>query len=186
MSQNSRSRRSQQPRTIGEDREFRADRPVYGDEQRGYRNDELARRQQSTRYSDNADDDYQLMRTAPRNITNVEVRVAPEINISQRRGNESRFDGDLGGLIGWSVFGFLLTLLTLGICYPFAVCKVYKWRIEHTIIDGNRLAFNGTATGLFGNWIKWFLLTIITFGIYSFFVTIKLEQWKVKHTAFKK
>ncbi|EAF7745813.1 DUF898 family protein, partial [Listeria monocytogenes] len=78
----------------------------------------------------------------------------------------------------------LVTLCTFGICYPWALCMVYGWKINHTVIEGRRLKFQGSAVGLFGHWIKWLLLTIITIGIYGFWVFIKLEDWKVKNTIF--
>ena len=99
-------------------------------------------------------------------------------------GTESYFDGGLLQLIGWKILGGLITGLTLGICYPWAVCMVYNWEIKHTIINGRRLKFNGSAFGLFGLWIKWLLLIIITLGIYSFWVQISLKKWKTKHTHF--
>ena len=98
--------------------------------------------------------------------------------------NESYFDGGLLQLIGWRLLGGLVTTLTLGICFPWAVCMVYNWETKHTVIEGKRLKFTGTAIGLFGNWIKWLLLTIITFGIYGFWVNIKVKKWITKHTVF--
>ena len=95
---------------------------------------------------------------------------------------KSYFDGGLLQLIGWYLLGGLVTLLTIGICYPWACCMIYNWETKHTVINGYRLQFNGKAVGLFGNWIKWFLLTIITLGIYGFWVKIKLKKWKVAHT----
>ncbi len=97
---------------------------------------------------------------------------------------DSYFDGGLFQLIGWRILGFLVTLITLGICYPWSLCMVYNWEIKHTTINGKRLYFDGTAIQLFGNWIKWLLLTLITLGIYSFWVQIALKKWKVKHTHF--
>lgn len=104
-------------------------------------------------------------------------------NVSVTKG-ESYFDGGLLQLIGWSILGVIVTALTLGICYPWALCMVYGWRINHTVIEGRRLKFDGRAVGLFGLWIKWLLLMIITLGIYSFWVGISLEKWRVKHTHF--
>lgn len=98
---------------------------------------------------------------------------------------ESYFDGGLLQYIGWSILGSLITVLTLGICFPWACCMIYRWEIEHTVVNGQRLYFDGTASQLFGNWVKWLLLTIITLGIYSFWLFIKLKQWKVKHTHFR-
>ena len=97
---------------------------------------------------------------------------------------ESYFDGGLFQLIGWKFLGAVITIFTLGICYPWAVCKVYNWEVKHTVINGRRLKFDGKAIQLFGNWIKWELLTIITLGIYGFWVKIKLKKWITKHTHF--
>ncbi len=97
---------------------------------------------------------------------------------------DSYFDGGLFQLIGWRLLGGLITLVTLGICYPWAVCMIYNWEVKHTVIDGKRQYFDGKAIHLFGNWIKWFLLTIVTLGIYGFWVNIKLKKWITKHTHF--
>lgn len=96
----------------------------------------------------------------------------------------SYFDGGLLQLIGWKILGVIITTITLGICYPWAVCMVYDWETKHTVVDGKRLRFDGSAVGLFGNWIKWLLLTIVTLGIYSFWLNIALKKWKTKHTHF--
>ncbi len=97
---------------------------------------------------------------------------------------ESYFDGGLFQLIGWNILGFIIIVLTLGICTPWAICMQYNWKIKHTVIEGKRLKFTGSAIGLFGSWIKWFILIILTLGIYSFWVGIALEKWKTKHTHF--
>lgn len=99
-------------------------------------------------------------------------------------GRNSFFDGGLLALIGYSIIGGLITVFTLGICYPWALCLIYGWKINHTVIDGHRMQFSGSAVGLFGHWIKWLLLSIITLGIYGFWVGIKLEDWKAKNTNF--
>ena len=97
---------------------------------------------------------------------------------------ESEFDGGLLQLIGWYLLGELVTIITLGIAFPWAIVMIYKWETKHTIIEGQRLTFDGTAMQLFGTWIKWLLLIIVTLGIYSFWVIIALKKWKVKHTHF--
>lgn len=99
--------------------------------------------------------------------------------------NDSYFDGGLLQLIGYRLLGALITTITLGICYPWAVCMQYNWEIKHTVINGHRLYFDGSAIGLFGNWIKWLFFTIITFGIYGFWVKIAIKKWKTKHTHFE-
>ena len=97
---------------------------------------------------------------------------------------KSFFDGGLFQLLGWRILGSIITVCTLGICYPWAICMVYNWEASHTVIGGRRLGFNGKAIQLFGLWIKWFLLSIVTLGIYGFWVAISLKKWKTSHTYF--
>ena len=97
---------------------------------------------------------------------------------------ESKFTGGLLGMIGISILQVLITILTLGLGAPWAVCLKEKWIASHTVIDGQQLTFDGNGMQLFGTYIKWLLLTIITLGIYSFWLTIKMKQWVAKHTHF--
>lgn len=50
---------------------------------------------------------------------------------------ESKFTGGLLGLIGISILQFLITVLTLGLALPGAVCMKERWLAKHTIIDGH-------------------------------------------------
>lgn len=97
---------------------------------------------------------------------------------------KSYFDGGLLQLIGWKLLGLLITTITLGIAYPWAMCMFYNWEVKHTVINGKRLKFDGTGGQLFGKYIVWVLLSIITLGIYLFWVQIDLKKWKTKHTSF--
>jgi len=99
--------------------------------------------------------------------------------------NESYFDGGVFQRLGWTILGGLVTVFTLGICYPFAVCWLYDWEAKHTVIDGRRLKFTGSAGGLFGTWIICLLLTIVTLGIYGFYVPIKIRKWSESNTFFE-
>ncbi len=99
--------------------------------------------------------------------------------------DESYFDGGLLQQIGWTILGALITICTLGICYPWAITMLYGWEVKHTVINGRRLVFSGSALGLFGLWIKWLLLGIITLGIYFLWVNISLMKWKTKNTHFE-
>lgn len=98
---------------------------------------------------------------------------------------DSYFDGGLLQLIGWTLRGFLISVLTLFICTPWAFCMIYNWEVKHTVINGRRLTFDGHAGQLLGKWIIWGLLTIVTVGIYGLWVPIKLQKWKTKHTHFE-
>ena len=94
------------------------------------------------------------------------------------------FDGGAATYVGTALLGLLITLGSLGICYPFALVLKERWRAKHAYIDGQPLVFTGSAMGLFGLWIKWFLLSVITFGIYLFWVGPRIAAWKWSHTTF--
>ena len=95
-----------------------------------------------------------------------------------------RFDGGAATYIGTALLGVLITVVTLGICYPFALVLNERWRAKHSSIDGQRLIFTGSAMALFGTWIKWLALSVITLGIYLFWVGPRIVQWKWEHTDF--
>jgi uncharacterized membrane protein YjgN (DUF898 family) len=95
---------------------------------------------------------------------------------------ESKFTGTKGGL-SWTAFvEVFLTIITLGIAKPWAVCRTQRWMAKHTIIDGKQMKFDGTGGALFGQYLKWFFLTIITFGIYGSVVKLRMHQWVIAHT----
>ena len=101
-----------------------------------------------------------------------------------RNSGRFTFDGGAATYIGTALLGGLITLCTLGICYPFALVLIERWRAKHSFIDGQRLEFTGSAMGLFGNWIKWLFLSVITLGIYLFWVGPRIAAWKWQHTDF--
>jgi uncharacterized membrane protein YjgN (DUF898 family) len=101
-----------------------------------------------------------------------------------RNSGRVRFDGGAATYLGTGLLAVLITICTLGICYPFALVLNQRWRAKHSYIDGQRLVFTGSAVGLFGSWIKWFVLCIITAGIYSFWVGPRIARWKWEHTDF--
>lgn len=109
---------------------------------------------------------------------------AVHVQASGRPEGSFQFDGGAGSFLLTGIGAFLLTVLTLGLALPWAVCMRYRWQTQHTIINGRRLRFTGTGGGLFGNWIKWLLLIVVTVGIYSLWVTPRITRWAVEHQDF--
>ena len=100
------------------------------------------------------------------------------------RSKSHTFDGGAATYVGTALLALLITLATLGICYPFGVVLRYRWKAKHTFVHGQRLAFVGSAWGLFGNWLKWWFLTLITLGIYGIWVIPRMTKWIVENTDF--
>ena len=88
---------------------------------------------------------------------------------------ESKFTGSLLELIVINIVAGFVSVLSLGLLAPWAICYYYRYMADHTIIDGNQLRFDGTAGQLWGQWFKWLFFIIITAGIYAFWVGLRLE-----------
>lgn len=107
--------------------------------------------------------------------------VQPKIKLQKQ---DVVFDGGAGSFLVTGILAFLVTALSLGILYPWALVMKERWVVEHTLIEGRRLRFDGSAIGLFANWIKWFLLCVVTLGWYSFWVIPAIQKWKAENTHF--
>lgn len=94
------------------------------------------------------------------------------------------FNGGAANYLGTALLAFAVTVFTLGICYPFGVVLMERWRAKHSYIDGQQLVFTGSAVGLFGNWLKWWFFLLITLGIYSFWLVPRITQWRWEHRDF--
>ena len=94
------------------------------------------------------------------------------------------FDGGAATYFGTAILSWLITVFTLGIGYPWALCLFHRWKTKHTYVQGKQLVFTGGGFSLIGLWIKWMIFLIITIGIYSFWLIPSLNQWIVEHTDF--
>ena len=94
-----------------------------------------------------------------------------------------KFDGKARNFFFVGLAAFLLTILTLGLAFPWATTMLIRWRTDHTIVEGRRLRFRGTGSGLFGKWILWWVFTILTLGLYSLIVWPRYQRWIVENTA---
>jgi len=125
---------------------------------------------------------------AQQRTAHAAVAVPPQYSPQQiggpRSGRAFAFTGGAATYFGTALLGMLITVCTLGICYPFAVVLFQRWRCKHSYINGQQMSFTGSAWSLFGNWIKWFLLCIVTLGIYGFWVAPRVARWKWEHTSF--
>ena len=97
----------------------------------------------------------------------------------------SYFDGSLLQLIGWRLLAALVTVVTLGIAYPWAMCMVMRWEVKHTLINGRRLKFTGKGLQLWGKYLLWSFLTVLTLGIYSVWFGLGIKKWQIKHTVYE-
>jgi hypothetical protein len=101
----------------------------------------------------------------------------------EKASQKSEFTGKFWGMFGTMLVCALMSIFTLTIATPWAICKFIKWKTEHTYVNGQQLKFDGKGGQLFGKIIVWFLLSIITIGIYAFIVPIKFFRWQAENTT---
>ena len=77
-----------------------------------------------------------------------------------------------------------VSLVTLGIAYPWLKCHYESFKASKTYIKGRRLVFVGKGGELAKKYFLWAFLSVITFGIFSIFVSDKMHKWVVEHTHY--
>lgn len=114
---------------------------------------------------------------------NPQYLLQPDAVPQRAQNRQFAFDGGAGTYFGTAMLALLVTVFTLGICYPYALVLREQWRAKHSYIEGRQLVFNGSAWALFGLWWKWLILIIITIGIYAFWVGPRICRWKWENTS---
>ena len=78
------------------------------------------------------------------------------------------FHGSYMQYLGLSLYNLLLTVITLGLYYPWAKCAIRKFLLQETEIDGSRLEWHGTGKEMFKGFIKAYLIFGSLFAIIQF------------------
>lgn len=84
-------------------------------------------------------------------------------------------------LVIWTT---VLSIITLGLSFPWIVSAMMRWVTKNTTIDGKQLCFKGTGLGFFGNWLLILILTVITLGIYTPWGMCRSYKWIINNTYY--
>lgn len=106
------------------------------------------------------------------------------------RGHEASWDTRFWPSVAMIWIQFLLSAVTLGVYFPAAYIKVYRYFAERTKIDGETgqigaLGFQGQTGKGFGLMWGQGLLTIITVGIYTPWALSKVGKWFLSNTYYE-
>jgi len=94
------------------------------------------------------------------------------------------FKGTGLGFLWLYIWTCVLTLLTIGLFFPWAMSATQTWIAKNTYVDGKQCTFKGTGVGFFGNWLLILILTLITIGIYAPWGYCRVKKWIVNNTYF--
>ena len=91
-----------------------------------------------------------------------------------RKNYQLKFEGDGGEYFGILIVNWLLTLVTLGIYYPWAKAKKLKYTYGVTSIDDNHFSFHGQGKEMFIGMLKFMSLLVALFLVLMLFILLKL------------
>ena len=52
------------------------------------------------------------------------------------------------------LLGWVITLVSFGLLYPWSITMIEHWRVSNTYVNGRKLKFTGSAFRLFLKWLK--------------------------------
>lgn len=86
------------------------------------------------------------------------------------------FKGEGKAFFGIVIVNWLLTIVTLGIYYPWAKAKTLQFMFGQTTLNDDAFAFHGTGKEMFKGFIKVIIIFAILFGILSLFIYLDLPS----------
>lgn len=143
-----------------------------------------------------------------RRLAAVDEVQGLKIRIAEMEEKQAKLENDLAkakrasqssGAVGIGKSGFTATvfelfsekllmiwvsLVTLGIAYPWLKCHYESFKASKTYIKGRRLVFVGKGGELAKKYFWWAFLSVITFGIFSIIVSDKMHKWVIEHTHY--
>lgn len=102
------------------------------------------------------------------------------------RSVSASYNGRLSDLVGITMSGNILTMLTLGIYSAWYETQLYRYLMEHLRFGSLRFGYSGSSKELFQIYLKGFLLGIVTLGIYNIWNFRDLYNYTVNHIVVRK
>ncbi len=98
------------------------------------------------------------------------------------RGIRFRFSGTLGEAAKLMLKGWTLTILSLGIYYPFHRNRFQDFWVTRTSFGATPFAYDGEGRELFRLWLRGMLLSVLTLGIHLFWLRASMLRFFWGHT----
>lgn len=98
---------------------------------------------------------------------------------------KSGFTGSVFNLFIEKIFMAWMTLVTLGIAYPWLKCHYESFLASNTYVCGRRRTFDGTGWELAKKYLLWLFLSYVTFGIYGLWLSNNVRKWVTEHTHYE-
>lgn len=100
------------------------------------------------------------------------------------RGIRFSFRGRVWDFVRLFIGGSLLTLVTLGLYYPYFDTKRYAFMTSHSYCGNHNFKFDGEGRDLFRGYVAAIPLSLLTLGAYWFWFLAKKQRYLTEHTSF--
>jgi uncharacterized membrane protein YjgN (DUF898 family) len=100
------------------------------------------------------------------------------------RGIRFSFRGKVWEFTKLFLGGFFLSILTLGLYYPFFATRRYAFMTANSYLGNKKFDFDGKGRELFGPFVLALLLTLPTLGLYWYWYLAKKRRLFWEHTTF--
>jgi len=100
------------------------------------------------------------------------------------RGIAFSFRGSVAGFLGVYIPGALLTVVTLGIYYPFFHANVRRFLVEGTHFGNRPFEFTGSGADLLPRHLLLYVALPLTLGLYGFWHVAHRQRYYWEHTSF--
>ncbi len=90
------------------------------------------------------------------------------------RRNTLDFRGTGGTLFGLTIVNTILTVLTLGLYYPWAKVKYLQYYYQNSYLSGDPFSFHGTGGEIFKGFIRAILFIVVVVAAYTALILMKL------------
>ncbi len=95
---------------------------------------------------------------------------------------DSFYDGEVGTRLGESLVAGLMVFFSCGIATPWAIVRIHRYDMAHSVINGDRLVFNGDGAGYWGENCLIGLLNFITCSLYYSWGIVRINRWFYQNT----
>ena len=97
-----------------------------------------------------------------------------ENSLSKLKSYKLDFQGNGSDFFGILIVNWLLTIVTLGLYYPWAKAKKLQYLYGETSLNEDRFEFHGTGKEMFKGFIKAIGLFVVLYGVLLLFVYLKM------------
>ncbi len=101
------------------------------------------------------------------------------------RGVRFSFTGNWKECLKIYALGYLLTMFTMGIYFPWFYAKKQRFWRENTGFGSMNFKYTGEGKELLKTFLLGYFLTAITFGVYALWLKAKLVRYDWEHTSFQ-